>query len=54
MKQIIEASRSFGVPAKAQNIDGIFAFLFNLVDLFTSVLGFFAALRDFFGGGGAA
>ena len=45
---------SVGMPGKAQDFDGIFAFLFNLVDLFTSVLGFLDALRDFLAGGASA
>ena len=41
------------LPAKAQNIDGIFQFLFNLFDLLTVIVNFLDALRDFLGGGDA-
>lgn len=35
-------------PAKAQNLDGIFAFLFNLLDLVTGVLGIFDLVCNVF------
>ncbi len=36
-------------PAKAQNLDGIFAFLFNLLDLITGLLGIYDLFCNVFG-----
>ena len=36
------------LPAKAQGTDGLFAFLFNIIDLITSVLGLFDLLTELF------
>ena len=38
------------LPAKAQDIDGIFQFLFNLFDLLTVIVDFFDALSNLLDG----
>jgi hypothetical protein len=40
------------LPAKAQDFDGIFQFLFNLFDLLTVIVDFFDTLRNFIEGDG--
>ena len=48
--KIMTRSVSAGkLPAKAQDIDDIFQFLFNVFDLLTLVVEFIAALVELFG-----
>jgi hypothetical protein len=46
MKNNAQAIPVTELPAKAQNVDGIFQFLFNLFDLLTVIVNFFDALRN--------
>lgn len=39
MKDLDFVTRGVELPAKAQNLDTIFAFLFNILDLITNFLG---------------
>jgi len=50
MKSLIANKAATGLPAKAQNVNGAFAFLFNLIDLITSFLGLFDLFTGLFGG----
>lgn len=52
MKDLTFLAQGVELPAKAQNLDTIFAFLFNFLDLFTNFLGLVELLRDLFGIGG--
>lgn len=39
MTRLLDVS-AVRIPAKAQNVDDIFQFLFNLIDLFDSIVNF--------------
>ena len=51
MKSSITRKAATGLPAKAQDFNGVFAFLFNLIDLLTSFFGLFDLLAGLFGSG---